>query len=332
MTAKEIAAICGVSQATVSYVLNHRLDKRITQQTIDKVQKVIDEYHYVPNEAARCMRSKRCTVIGIVCAWDYSRQSFLNTIEGIGRYLDDQHYTFSLFYERKDDTSPAYINSYKSNLIDGLIFFSNKEYGQFAKPAQDNDIPYVVVSMDGVFSRKCPKPHGFDDVLEECALFCREQNLKTIRYFSIDNEGVLVNNKFPKFQEIASQVYPECDLEHVIIPVSYRSPENIYPGLKKYMEKNQFDIAISHNYDVGYLLQREILKENVSLPQYPKNIFLNNVDFYAITYPSVTGISIPYYEMGTYAAKLVLAIIEGMEDEFQYEEFTCKLIHRQSTQ
>lgn len=331
ITAKEIAKICGVSQATVSYVLNNRNDKRISEETKEKVKKVIAEYHYVPNEAARSMRSKKCTAIGIVCAWDYSRQSFLDTIEGIGRYLDKMNYTLTLFYEKKDDTSPSYVNSYKSNLIDGLIYISNKEHGKFVEPAEKYDIPYVVVCMDGVFSKKSPKPHAFDDVLEECVLFCREKQLKSIRYFSVDNEGVFVNNKYPQFEEMAARIYPECDLEHVVIPVPYRCPENIYPGLKAYMDTHTFDMAISHNYDVGYLIQREILKEGVSLPQYPKNIFINNVDFYAITYPSVTGITIPYHEMGRYAARLILAVLAGTEDEFPYQEFRCRLIHRQST-
>ena len=103
ITAKEIAKICGVSQATVSYVLNDRSDKRISQQTIDRVRQAIKEYHYVPNEAARSMRNKKCAAIGIVCAWDYSRQSFLETIEGIGRHLDKMHHTLTLFYEKKED-------------------------------------------------------------------------------------------------------------------------------------------------------------------------------------------------------------------------------------
>lgn len=331
ITAKEIAKICGVSQATVSYVLNNRSDKRISQKTIEKVRRVISEYDYVPNEAARSMKNKKCTTIGIVCAWDYSRQSFLDTIEGIGRYLDQMNHTLTLFYEKKNDTFPSYINSYKSNLIDGLIYISNKEHERFVEPAEKYGIPYVVVCMDGVFSRKSPMPHAFDDVLAECVSFCKERKLKSIRYFSVDNEGVFVNNKYPQFEKLASEIYPECDLEHVIIPVHYRCPENIYPGLKEYMDTHEFDIAISHNYDIGYLLQREILKDGVVLPQYPKNIFINNVDFYAITYPSVTGISIPYHEMGRYAAKLILAILDGREEEFVYQEFTCRLVHRQST-
>lgn len=331
ITAKEVAELCGVSQATVSYVVNKRTDKRISQATKEKVEKIVAQYNYVPNEAARAMRNKKCTAIGIVCAWEYSRQSFLDTIEGIGKYLDQRNYTLTLFYEDKEDVSPSYVYSYKSNHIDGLIYISNKEHKHFIKPAEINDIPYVVLCMDGVFSKKSPKPHAFNKVLEQCAQFCRDKQLRQIRYFSVDNEGVFVNDKYAEFEKISASIYPQCNVEHVIIPVSHRCPENIYPVLKKYMDNEKFDIAISHNYDVGYLIQKEILKKGVALPQYPKNIFLNNVDFYAITYPSVTGISIPYHDMGRYAAKLILAILEGSEHTFPYQTFSCTLIHREST-
>lgn len=76
------------------------------------------------------------------------------------------------------------------------------------------------------------------------------------------------------------------------------------------MENRSFDLAISQNYDIGLLLQREILKTGFSIPQRIRHIFLNEVNFYEMDYPSISGIDIPYDQMGEYAAKLLLAMIE----------------------
>ena len=46
-------------------------------------------------------------------------------------------------------------------------------------------------------------------------------------------------------------------------------------------------------------------------------------------YPSISGIDIPYDQMGEYAAKLLLAMIENRESEFTYQEFKCRLIQRE---
>ena len=97
------------------------------------------------------------------------------------------------------------------------------------------------------------------------------------------------------------------------------------------MSRNSFDIAISQNYDIGLILQREILKRDFTIPQKIKNLFLNHVNFYEMTYPSISGIIVPYTEMGEYAAKLIMAIIDGSEDSFAYREFKCRLVHREST-
>ena len=50
-----------------------------------------------------------------------------------------------------------------------------------------------------------------------------------------------------------------------------------------------------------------------------------------MTYPSISGITVPYTEMGEYAAKLIMAIIAGTEENFPYREFQCELVHREST-
>ena len=55
------------------------------------------------------------------------------------------------------------------------------------------------------------------------------------------------------------------------------------------------------------------------------------MNFYEMDYPSISGIDIPYDQMGEYAAKLLLAMIENRESEFTYQEFRCRLIQRETT-
>ena len=335
VTAKDIAQFCGVSQATVSYVINNRTDQKISEETRQKILDAIEELHYYPNASARNMRTRNCTSIGIVCARDYSRQAFLNALAGISRFLSRLDYTITIFNEEnlrpEENSAPPYVKSYYSNLIDGLIYISNHDHLAFIRPAVEHQIPYVVLCMDGVFSRHSPTPHAFDRVLEECAEFCRRRGFCDIRYFSIDNAGLFVNNKYPVFREALHKIAPDCQLRHIICPAKNRELAEMQLFLADYMQNSQFDLAISQNYDIGLCLQREILRKHFSIPQPIRNLFLNDVNFYDMTYPSVSGIAIPYDEMGEYAAELILAILEGAEDSFSYREFKCHLILREST-
>ena len=99
VTAQDIAKACGVSQATVSYVINNREGQKIGEETRQRILKAVEEMNYVPNASARNMKKKHSAAVGIVCARDYSRQAFLEAMEGISEYLAKINYTMTIFYE-----------------------------------------------------------------------------------------------------------------------------------------------------------------------------------------------------------------------------------------
>ena len=61
---KTIAGQCGVSIATVSKALNDQRD--ISTETKERVRKVAQELGYLPNAAARALKTKRSYNIGVL--------------------------------------------------------------------------------------------------------------------------------------------------------------------------------------------------------------------------------------------------------------------------
>lgn len=64
LTSRDIASIAGVSQTTVSRVLSGAA--HVSEETRARVLAVLDETGYVPNTAARLMRTRTSGVIGVV--------------------------------------------------------------------------------------------------------------------------------------------------------------------------------------------------------------------------------------------------------------------------
>lgn len=64
ITIQDVAKTAGVSVSTVSRVLNGKED--VAQETIEKVQAVVEEMGYASSLAARGMRSHRTNVIGMI--------------------------------------------------------------------------------------------------------------------------------------------------------------------------------------------------------------------------------------------------------------------------
>jgi LacI family transcriptional regulator len=65
-TQKEIARRAGVSISVVSAVINGTTHTRMSEETRAKIEAVIDEVGYVPNDAARALRRQRAGTIAVV--------------------------------------------------------------------------------------------------------------------------------------------------------------------------------------------------------------------------------------------------------------------------
>jgi len=64
MTIYDIAKKAGVSASTVSRVINNK--PGIKKETRERIQKLLEESHYSPNEAARGLVNQASKIIGIL--------------------------------------------------------------------------------------------------------------------------------------------------------------------------------------------------------------------------------------------------------------------------
>ncbi len=62
--------MAGVSRTTVSNVL-HGKTKRVSQETIDKIKKILEENEYVPNMGSIMLTGKGSKIIGFVLGYEY---------------------------------------------------------------------------------------------------------------------------------------------------------------------------------------------------------------------------------------------------------------------
>lgn len=65
-TSRDVAKLAGVSQTTVSIILNNRTDISIPESTRMKVLEVARELNYVPNQFAKGLKTNRSRLIGLL--------------------------------------------------------------------------------------------------------------------------------------------------------------------------------------------------------------------------------------------------------------------------
>lgn len=122
LSIKDIAIEAGVSITTVSFIINGKArDKSISEAVIKKVEKIITESGYKPNQIARSLRTGNSNIIGLIIE-DISNSFFSR----IARLIEDKAYKkgYKIIYsstENNVDKAKELINMFKSRKIDGYI-------------------------------------------------------------------------------------------------------------------------------------------------------------------------------------------------------------------
>lgn len=119
---KDIAIRANVSITTVSFILNGKAEQmRISKRVIDKVQSIIKELDFVPNQIARSLRTGDTKTIGLIVE-DISNPFF----SSIARKIEDKAYKkgYKISYSSTENDpvkAKELIEMFKSRQVDAYI-------------------------------------------------------------------------------------------------------------------------------------------------------------------------------------------------------------------
>ncbi len=125
-TLEAVAALAGVSRATVSRVVNG--STKVTPEVVETVTKAIATLNYVPNRAARTLASKRTQVIALVVPESTARvfadPFFASIVQGAALQLAETEYTLNMLIssEFKADKTRRYL---MGGNVDGALIVSH---------------------------------------------------------------------------------------------------------------------------------------------------------------------------------------------------------------
>ena len=120
---KQIAKLSGVSVATVSRVINN--NGRFSEQTREKVMKIVNEYNYTTNMAAKSLRGSKSKTIGVIVP-DVNNGFFSELVLEIEKYFFSYGYSVFICNTNQDEIKEkSYFKSLDSKLVDGIICISS---------------------------------------------------------------------------------------------------------------------------------------------------------------------------------------------------------------
>jgi LacI family transcriptional regulator len=142
-TIADVAKRAGVSPVTVSRVINGA--RNVNSATRDKVERAIRELHYVPNSAARSLRSKRTNALALLVP-DITNPFWTTVARGVEDAAQSGGYSILLCNTDEDPAKQQhYIDVVISQRVDGVIIAPYSADARKLKRLREREIPAVVV-------------------------------------------------------------------------------------------------------------------------------------------------------------------------------------------
>ncbi len=147
LTIAEIAALAGVSTATVSRVLNGKRD--VSPETRLKVQRIIAAHNYQPNALARSLSLRRTHNLGLIiphtAEYLVSFPYFSELIRGISQRANAAGYRLLLATSSSERSSEETYGEVLRGAVDGLIVVDLKVQDERLRWLRREAVPFVLI-------------------------------------------------------------------------------------------------------------------------------------------------------------------------------------------
>lgn len=336
MTIYDIAKIAGVSPASVSRVINNK--PGINEENRKRIQEILKQYNYSPNEAARGLVMQSTKIIGILME-DIRLSHHTESTYVVEQELMKEGYTsIALSTGRDAGRKVEYIRLLEQRRVEGAILMGS----MFCIPEVEeairshlSDIPVVIINgflnLSNVYGILIDEEGG----VQECVESLIHKGRKNL-VFAIDAPSPANEKKELGFRKGMQKSGINAD----DIPVYMNNPEDPNPELsiergreltKQIMEEHPDTNGIIYSVDllaIGGLMELE--KMNIKVPDAVSVIGIDNTLFGKICRPSLTTLDNKLVEVSQNASRILLRALAGESVSHKMMLFT-DIIERESS-
>lgn len=149
VTGKDVAQLAGVSQSTVSRVLNPKGDTMISEETAERVREVAQQLGYSPNPLARALRGDNTNLIGLAVR-EIGDPFFASLIEILNEQAKEQDYNVVLGHADSDPRETLKLTRILDmRHVDGLLFIGDSRNDEQVLQVVERDNLHAIALCRG---------------------------------------------------------------------------------------------------------------------------------------------------------------------------------------
>lgn len=338
-TIKEIAKMAGVSTATVSYVINNT--KKLSDETVKKVNEAIKALNYTPNIVATNLRTGKTYTIGVIVE-DIRCFPVPDIVNGIGSELEREKYQMVVhdlhLYEKiwpnytkildYTDRIKKGVQLLRKSMVSGIIYvcMHDRVINDLVEPM---DIPLVYayssctnardyITYDDLNSAKMMAEYlislghakigvvgGYRDA------YPTQMRLEGIRQAMKEN-GLSLPDEYIRYGDWEYN----SGYENAICLLNLKEPPTAIFALNDIMAAGCYRAATEFG---------------IKIPDDLSIAGFDNRDISRYLYPSLTTMNLPLRDIGKQAFNMLLESINGDSKNPQQIVLPCQVIKRDST-
>ena len=342
-TLKDIARKCGVSTATVSYVVNNS-GQKVLPATRDRVLKVVAEMGYQPNAYARALKGFRTKVIGVVfphVTVPLTNVYFGPVLEGILAQATERRMATMLLTGFTWEETEQGAEREFSGICDGFLLIAPRRDSQFASDLAKSGVPLVCVGAQVAEARvssidadnraggKLATEHLLELGHRRIAMILTQENSSPSSVGKPEQHMWSAIERQHGYWDalISSGLEADRDLTATIShdPVSSRL------AVRNLLEKQKPTAVFCCNDGAAYRTVEVCRELGLRVPEDLSVIGFDDIAKSDTFDPPLTTIRQPIADIGANAVEMLCALIDNRARQVEHRLMPVELIQRRST-
>lgn len=326
LTIKDIAKLADVSKTTVSFYINGNYDK-MSNETKEKIKKIIDETGFRPSNIARSLNNKKSKLIGVVIG------NITNSLSNqIVKGIDDcaHKHGYQLIVGNSNFNKSAeeqYLRSMSGMGVDGFIIQPTSYYDEIVSKINFKEDVVFIDSLKNDSKGMWIKTNNYEAVLDALEILMK---YGYEHYIMVSEDPHILTTRMERYRGFIDILKLNNKSFETII-VENNCSEYLKDEFSKRLDTNKKTLVFAGT----NLLLSEVyqsLKDYIHLiPEKLGLIGFDSLEWTNLVTPSVTTIVQPSYEEGYRACEMLIDKMEGINKELPNQIFKCEINFKDST-
>lgn len=307
---KEIAEKCNVSVATVSKAMNDQSD--IGKATKEKVKRAAEELGYLPNSAARMLKTKRSNNIGVLFTdktqSGLAHEYFSSVLENLKAEAENGGYDITFISQNIGNQKMSYLEHCRYRNYDGVVIASVDYYDPMVLELVTSELP--LVTIDHAFNGKTAIISDNVAAIEELVNYIYQCGHRKIAFIHGEDTSV-TQKRMASFYKTCMKYGIDVPEEYVLTSL-YHDPKITAKVTRQLLESSNPPTCIMFPDDFSFIGGMNVIEEKgLKIPDDISVAGFDGILLSQVLRPKLTTVKQDSVAIGHEAARSLIEWIEN---------------------